>query len=67
MVVDELQDKAAVLVLQDGLLYAGHVLLIDPPDVYGVNIVGERSTRPHIYSREQLLEQVVSLYVFIFP
>ena len=56
----DLIEKAPVLILQDGLLYAGHVTLIDPPDVYGVNVVGERSTRPHIYGREQLLEQAVS-------
>ncbi|XP_068223664.1 mucin-17 isoform X2 [Palaemon carinicauda] len=53
----DLIDKARVLVLQDGLLYAGHVVPITPPDVYGVVIDGERGSRPHIYCREELLQQ----------
>ncbi|XP_066986125.1 BAH and coiled-coil domain-containing protein 1 isoform X2 [Macrobrachium rosenbergii] len=53
----DLVDKARVLVLQDGLLYAGHVVPITPPDVYGVVIDGERGSRPHIYCREELLQQ----------
>ncbi|KAG7153659.1 BAH and coiled-coil domain-containing protein 1-like [Homarus americanus] len=55
--VGDLVDKARVLVLQDGLLYAGHVVPITPPDVYGVVIDGERGSRRHIYCREELLEQ----------
>lgn len=58
--VGDLVDKARVLVLQDGLLYAGYVVSIRPPDVYGVVIDGERGSRPHIYCREELLEQSVS-------
>lgn len=54
-------DKARVLVLQDGLLYAGYVVPMTPPDVYGVVIDGERGSRPHIYCREELLEQSVSI------
>ncbi|KAK7072860.1 Chromatin binding [Halocaridina rubra] len=53
----DLIDKARVLVLLDGLLYAGHVVPITPPDVYGVVIDGERGSRPHIYCREELLQQ----------
>ncbi|MPC95120.1 Trinucleotide repeat-containing gene 18 protein [Portunus trituberculatus] len=53
----DLVDKARVLVLQDGLLYAGCVVPITPPDVYGVVMDGERGSRPHIYCREELLEQ----------
>ncbi|ROT61285.1 hypothetical protein C7M84_020957 [Penaeus vannamei] len=55
--VGDLVDKARVLVLQDGLLYAGYVVPMTPPDVYGVVIDGERGSRPHIYCREELLEQ----------
>lgn len=60
--VGDLVDKARVLVLQDGLLYAGYVVPMTPPDVYGVVIDGERGSRPHIYCREELLEQSVSIY-----
>lgn len=59
--VGDLVDKARVLVLQDGLLYAGYVVPMTPPDVYGVVIDGERGSRPHIYCREELLEQSVSI------
>uniref|UniRef100_T1IRA0 BAH domain-containing protein n=1 Tax=Strigamia maritima TaxID=126957 RepID=T1IRA0_STRMM len=54
---DELVDRLRVLVLMDGLFYAGHINAIQAPDVYGVALDGERSNRAHIYSREEILKE----------
>ncbi|CAL4099723.1 unnamed protein product [Meganyctiphanes norvegica] len=53
----DLDAGARVLTLQDGLLYAGHVVPITAPDIYGVIVDGERGSRPHVYCREELLQQ----------
>ena len=58
--VEDLVKGARVLVLQEGLLYAGSLMPIDPPDVYGVHVDGERGTRPHICCQDELLNQAVS-------
>ncbi|XP_033736618.1 LOW QUALITY PROTEIN: BAH and coiled-coil domain-containing protein 1-like [Pecten maximus] len=56
---DELADNLRVLVFKDGLFYEGAVQGIRPPDVYGVLIDNERGNRPHIYSQEEILQEVI--------
>ncbi|XP_061413060.1 trinucleotide repeat-containing gene 18 protein-like isoform X4 [Lethenteron reissneri] len=57
---DELSEGLRVLIPKpDKLLYAGHVQILHPPDVYGVVIEGERGNRPRIYSLEQLLQEAI--------
>ncbi|XP_060071392.1 trinucleotide repeat-containing gene 18 protein-like isoform X2 [Ylistrum balloti] len=56
---DELADNLRVLVFKDGLFYEGAVQGIRPPDVYGVLIDNERGNRPHIYSQEEILKEVI--------
>ncbi|KAB7500689.1 BAH and coiled-coil domain-containing protein 1 [Armadillidium nasatum] len=55
--VEDLVSGARIMILQDGLLYAGNLSPITPPDVYGIHIDGERGTRPHICCQEELLTQ----------
>lgn len=59
--VEDLVSGARIMILQDGLLYAGNLSPITPPDVYGIHIDGERGTRPHICCQEELLTQAVSV------
>lgn len=54
-----LVDKQRVLATEDGLFYAGHIKPIQPPDVYGIVLDGERGTKPHIFSREEILSDVI--------
>lgn len=58
---EELKDGLRVLILMDGHFYPGYVTEIEPPDVYGVTIDGERGKRPYIYPREELLQEAVSV------
>jgi len=44
-----------------GLFYAGTLSAIQAPDVYGITLDGERGNRPHIYSREEILQDAVSV------
>lgn len=48
-----------VLVFKDSLFHEGTVKPIHPPDIYGVLIKNERGNRPHIYSREEILKEVI--------
>ncbi|KAF8773685.1 BAH and coiled-coil domain-containing protein 1 [Argiope bruennichi] len=56
---DELQKDARLLVLDEGLFYAGHVTKSDDPDVYGILIDGDRAARPHMFSKEEILNAAV--------
>lgn len=49
------------LTVMGGLFYAGQLSAIRAPDVYGITIDGERGNRPHIYSREEILKDSVSI------
>ena len=61
LVASDLVEGFPVLTLIDGLFYAGHVTEIQPPDIYGVLLDGGRRSRPSIHSREDLLQNAVSL------
>ena len=56
---EDLKEGLNVLVFKDSLFYEGTVQPIHPPDIYGVLIKNERGNRPHIYSREEFLKEVV--------
>ncbi|CAL1267979.1 unnamed protein product [Larinioides sclopetarius] len=56
---NELQKDARLLVLDEGLFYAGHVTKSDDPDVYGILIDGDRAARPHMFSKEEILNAAV--------
>uniref|UniRef100_UPI00358ED3EA trinucleotide repeat-containing gene 18 protein-like isoform X2 n=1 Tax=Myxine glutinosa TaxID=7769 RepID=UPI00358ED3EA len=56
----DLRDGLRVLVpMEDELLHPGGLRILQPPDVYGVVIDGERGGRPHIYPLEQLLQEAI--------
>lgn len=55
------KDKLRVLTAMGGLFYAGQLTAIQPPDVYAITLDGERGNRPHIMSREEILQNAVSL------
>ncbi|GBM74130.1 BAH and coiled-coil domain-containing protein 1 [Araneus ventricosus] len=56
---NELQKDARLLVLDEGLFYAGHVTKSDDSDVYGILIDGDRAARPHMFSKEEILNAAV--------
>lgn len=56
---EALGDGLRVLIAEDGLLLAGTVTGICPPDIYGVAVDGERGCRPRILSTEELLRLAV--------
>ncbi|XP_064630864.1 BAH and coiled-coil domain-containing protein 1-like isoform X2 [Lineus longissimus] len=57
--VDNLVDGLRVLVLMSNLFYEAEVKAIQPPDIYGVVIFGERGGRPHIMTQEEVLKEAV--------
>lgn len=59
-------DKLRVLTAMGGLFYAGQLNAIEPPDVYSITLDGERGNRPHIMSREEILRDAVSFFVFCY-
>ncbi|XP_043941003.1 BAH and coiled-coil domain-containing protein 1 [Protopterus annectens] len=57
---EDLTDGLRILIpKEDNLLYAAYVKTLQPPDIYGVVIEGERGNRQRIYSLEQLLQEAV--------
>ncbi|GIY81788.1 hypothetical protein CEXT_425001 [Caerostris extrusa] len=56
---DELQKDARLLVLDEGLFYAGYVTQSEDPDVYGILIDGDRAARPHMFTKEEILNAAV--------
>lgn len=59
------QDKLRVLTSMGGLFYAGCLSAIEAPDLYGVTLDGERGNRPHVMSREEVLQDAVSIFTLI--
>lgn len=53
-------EKQRALTVVGGLFYAGTISAIQAPDIYGITLDGERGSRPHIYSREGILQDAVS-------
>lgn len=55
----DLDLKLNVIMLVDGLLFVGEICPIQPPDIYGIILHGERQHRPIIYSQEQMLREAI--------
>lgn len=49
-----------ILFRMDGYFYPGKIQEISPPDIYGVLVDHERGNKPHILTREEILNEVVS-------
>ncbi|XP_066292516.1 trinucleotide repeat-containing gene 18 protein-like isoform X5 [Branchiostoma lanceolatum] len=56
---EDLRDGLRVIIPVDGLFHTGYVDEIQPPDVYGVVIDGQRGHRPQVYSQEQILQEAL--------
>ena len=53
------RDGARVLVRLDNVMHPGRMNIIVKDDIYGVVVDKERGNKPHVFSREELLERVV--------
>jgi len=56
---DDLRDGLRVLLRLGGHFHTSRVTEISPPDIYGVVVDKERGNKPHILSREEVLQQAV--------
>ena len=45
--------------------YAGRLSEISPPDIYGIIIDKERGSKPHIFSRQEIVRDAVSHHEFV--
>jgi len=55
----DLRDGLRILKRVGAHFYPGRVTEISPPDIYGILVDGERGNKPHIASREEVLEEAV--------
>ena len=55
----DLVEGLRVLIKLDGHFHPGKIQAISPPDIYGVLVDKERGNRPHIFSREEVLNEAV--------
>ena len=69
---NDLVDGLRVLVKLEGHFHPGKIQAISPPDIYGVLVDKERGNKPHIFSREEVLQEAVralpstfSTFVFV--
>lgn len=58
-------DQLRVLTAIGGLFYAGKLSAVQAPDVYSITLDGERGNRPHIHSREEILQDAV-IHLFLY-
>ena len=63
---NDLVDGLRVLVKLDGHFHPGKIQAISPPDIYGVLVDKERGNKPHIFCRDEVLQEAVSLFFFFF-
>merc|ERR1712107_440447 len=59
LTVSHLEDGLRVLLRLGGHFYTSRLTEISPPDIYGVVVDKERGNKPHILSREEVLERAV--------
>ncbi|KAK0167944.1 hypothetical protein PV327_001793 [Microctonus hyperodae] len=52
-------DQMRVLTAMGGLFYAGRLSAVQAPDIYAITLDGERGNRPHIHSREEILQDAI--------
>ena len=62
----DLTEGLRVLIKLEGHFYPGQIQAISPPDIYGVLVDRERGNKPHIFSREEVLQDAVSFIFCIF-
>lgn len=48
-----------VLIAVGGLFRAGELSAVRAPDLYGIKLDGERGQRTHIYTKEEIVRDVV--------
>ena len=60
---NDLVDGLRVLVKLEGHFHPGKIQAISPPDIYGVLVDKERGNKPHIFSREEVLQEAVRYYI----
>ena len=58
-------DGLRVLVKLEGHFHPGKIQAISPPDIYGVLVDKERGNKPHIFSREEVLQEAVRTFTFL--
>lgn len=63
---NDLVDGLRVLVKLDGHFHPGKIQAISPPDIYGVLVDKERGNKPHIFCRDEVLQEAVSFFFFHF-
>ena len=61
---NDLVDGLRVLVKLEGHFHPGKIQAISPPDIYGVLVDKERGNKPHIFSREEVLQEAVRTLPF---
>ena len=57
---DDLTDGLRVLLRLGGHFHPSRLTEISPPDIYGIVVDKERGNKPHILSREEVLQRAVS-------
>ena len=62
----DLTEGLRVLIKLEGHFYPGQIQAISPPDIYGVLVDRERGNKPHIFSREEVLQDAVSFIFCIY-
>lgn len=55
----DLMTDTRILFRMDGYFYPGKIQEISPPDIYGVLVDHERGNKPHILTREEILNEVI--------
>jgi len=55
----DLVDGLRILKRVGGHFYPGRLTEISPPDIYGIVVDKERGNKPHIFSQEEVLNEVV--------
>jgi hypothetical protein len=56
---NDLVDGLRVLVKLEGHFHPGKIQAISPPDIYGVLVDKERGNKPHIFCRDEVLQEAI--------
>ena len=59
----DLKDGLRVLLRLGGHFYTSRLTEISPPDIYGIVVDKERGNKPHILSREEVLQRAVIVLI----
>ena len=61
----DLKDGLRVLLRLGGHFYTSRLTEISPPDIYGIVVDKERGNKPHILSREEVLQRAVNMDIYL--